>query len=95
VYVALALGLLTKKPHVLNVIDFWLKVFISLFLVWRFNPFLPAKFTEFDRKVVFSAGLFIFTITIVNIYLKLYIKEAREYVGKKFEGIKNGIVLNN
>ena len=77
-YVGLALGLLSKKPEVLDKIDYAVKVFISVFLVWRFNPLFPAKFTEFDRKVVFSAGTFLFTITIVDYYLSEYVKSAKE-----------------
>lgn len=88
-YVALALGLLTKKPEILNKIDYVLKIFISIFLVWRFNPVFPAKFTEFDRKVVFSAGLFIFTITIVNMYLKTYVDKAKEYAKKGVDNLKD------
>ena len=77
-YAGLALGLLSKKPDVLDKIDYALQVFISVFLVWRFNPLFPAKFTEFDRKVVFSAGTLLFTITIVNYYLAGYLKRAKE-----------------
>jgi len=77
-YVGLALGVLSKKPEVLDKIDYAVNVFISVFLVWRFNPLFPAKFTEFDRKVVFLAGTFIFTVTIVDYYLSAYIKSAKE-----------------
>jgi hypothetical protein len=81
-YVGLALGLLSKKPDILDKIDYGVKVFISVFLVWRFNPLFPAKFTEFDRKVVFSAGTFLFTTTIVDIFLKTYVDEAKRYAKK-------------
>jgi len=77
-YIGVALGLLSNKPEILDKIDYGVKVFISVFLVWRFNPLFPAKFTEFDRKVVFSAGTFMFTITIVDYYLSEYVKSAKE-----------------
>jgi hypothetical protein len=77
-YVGLAIGLLSKKPEILDKIHYALQVFISVFLVWRFNPLFPAKFTEFDRKVAFSAGTFLFTITIVDYYLAGYVKSAKE-----------------
>lgn len=77
-YAGLAVGLLSKKPDILDKIDYSVKVFISVFLVWRFNPLFPAKFTEFDRKVVFSAGTFLFTVTIVDYYLSEYVKSAKE-----------------
>jgi hypothetical protein len=81
-YAGLALGLLSKKPEILDKIDYSVNVFISVFLVWRFNPLFPAKFTEFDRKVVFSAGTFLFTVTVVDIFLKTYVDEAKKYAKK-------------
>uniref|UniRef100_A0A6C0CGP9 Uncharacterized protein n=1 Tax=viral metagenome TaxID=1070528 RepID=A0A6C0CGP9_9ZZZZ len=77
-YIAVAIGVFQKEPSYLSVIDYWTKVFIGIFLLWRFNSFAPAKFTEFDRKVVFSAGMFMFVTTIVNTYLLSYVKKAKE-----------------
>jgi hypothetical protein len=94
-YVGLALGLLSKKPEVLDKIDYAVKVFISVFLVWRFNPLFPAKFTEFDRKVVFSAGTFLFTITIVDIFLKTYVDEAKKYAKKGISDLKTDLLVRN
>jgi hypothetical protein len=94
-YVGVALGLLSKKPEILDKIDYVVKVFISVFLVWRFNPLFPAKFTEFDRKVVFSAGTFLFTVTIVDIFLKTYVDEAKEYAKKGVSNLKTDLFVRN
>lgn len=80
-YVAVAIGVLEKEPEYLPIIDYWMKVFIGVFLLWRFNVFTTAKFTEFDRKVVFSAGMFMFVTTVVNNYLSGYVNKAKD-VGK-------------
>jgi hypothetical protein len=77
-YVAVAIGVFQKEPEYLPIIDYWTKVFIGLFLLWRFNSFAPSKFTEFDRKVVFSAGMFMFVTTIVNTYLRMYVQKAKD-----------------
>jgi hypothetical protein len=38
--------------------------------MWRFNPLREKyEFTELDRKIAFSAGLFILTTTALNQYL--------------------------
>ena len=94
-YVGLALGLLSKKPEVLDKIDYAVKVFISVFLVWRFNPLFPAKFTEFDRKVVFSAGMFLLTVTIVNVFLKTYVDEAKKYAKKSVSDLKTDLFVRS
>jgi len=44
----------------------YLTIYISLFLIIRFNPFVKAKFTDFDRRVVFTAGTFLFTTTALS-----------------------------
>ena len=77
-YIALAIGALSEEPEILGIIDYWIKVFVGLFLLYRFNPYVHIKFTEFDRKVVFSAGMFMFVTTIVNTYLISYVKKAKE-----------------
>ena len=91
VYAGVAVGLLSNKPEMLDKIDYAVNVFISVFLVWRFYPLFPAKFTEFDRKVVFSAGTFLFTITIVNYYLSGYVKSAKETAKRVVKTVESNI----
>jgi len=77
VYVSLALGLFTKEPEYLKTLDFWVKVFTSVFLIWRFNPLVEHTFTKFDGKVAFSAGVFMATVTIVERYLGTYVNQIK------------------
>ena len=63
------LGVSTSAPKYIEVMDYYMRIYISLFLIWRFNPFTRTTFTELDRKIVFSAGLFIMTTTALNKYL--------------------------
>jgi len=44
----------------------YLTIYVSLFLIIRFNPFQKKNFTEFDRKVVFTAGTFLLTTTALS-----------------------------
>ena len=77
-YIAMAVGALSQEPRILSIIDYWIKVFVGLFLLYRFNPYVHIKFTDFDRKVVFSAGMFVFVTTVVNTYLISYVKKAKD-----------------
>ena len=47
--------------------------------MWRFNPLRTHyEFTDLDRKIAFSAGMFILTTTALNQYLdylKTFIKQ--------------------
>uniref|UniRef100_A0A6C0JFG1 Uncharacterized protein n=1 Tax=viral metagenome TaxID=1070528 RepID=A0A6C0JFG1_9ZZZZ len=51
------------KRH-LDIIDKYVKIYICLFLIYRFNPFKKNyECSNLDRKIVFSAALFMFTTT--------------------------------
>ena len=63
-------GLSDSAPKYLESIDYYVRIYICLFLIWRFNPFRKIDtFTDLDRKIAFSAGLFIITTTALNKYL--------------------------
>ena len=64
-----ALGLSKTAPEYLNDLDYYVRIYVCLFLIWRFNPFVHVSFTELDRKIAFSGGLFILTTTALNAYL--------------------------
>jgi drug/metabolite transporter (DMT)-like permease len=63
-------GLSYSAPKYLEYLNYYVQIYIGLFLLWRFHPFRKKyKFTELDRKIAFSGGLFIFTITVLNQYM--------------------------
>ena len=65
------LGLSQLAPKVLYNLDYYVRIYICLFLIWRFNPLRSKyEFTDLDRKIAFSAGLFILTTTALNKYLE-------------------------
>jgi hypothetical protein len=65
-----ALGLYPKAKDYLSITNEIIRVYICLFLLYRFHPFQSAKpFTTLDRRIAFSAGLFILTTTILNKYI--------------------------
>lgn len=72
------LGLSHLAPKFLDDIDYYVKIYVCLFLMWRFNPLRSHyEFTRLDAKIAFSAGLFILTTTALNKYIdqiKSYIK---------------------
>jgi hypothetical protein len=64
------LGLSSSAPKYLDSLDYYVRIYICLFLLWRFNPLRKMdKFTDLDRRIAFSAGLFILTTSALNEYL--------------------------
>ena len=78
-YFIIILGISINAPDYLSSLDYYVKMYISGFLLLRFNPFRKVEFTELDRKIVFSAAIFIFTTTAINSLLITYLKKIKAY----------------
>jgi hypothetical protein len=67
-YFLVALGLSATAPKYLAFLDYYVKIYVSLFLIWSFNPFNKRrKFTSLDRKIALNAGIFVlFATTSLN-----------------------------
>lgn len=71
-YFSVAIGLSTLAPEYLITLQYWTKIYISLFLMYRFNFLRKVEFIEFDRKIAFSAGFFLFTTTLFDQIIKYF-----------------------
>ena len=60
------LKLSDKAEEYLYVLDYYAKIYICLFLIIRFNPLIHIKFTNHDRRVAFSSGLFLLSTSALN-----------------------------
>lgn len=71
-------GIFQNKPFILIQFNFVIKVILALFLIYRFNSYRKYKieFTELDRKVCYSAGIYIILISFLDIitYYTEYIR---------------------
>ena len=64
-YVIVYLGISsTNINKYINDLQYYTKIYISLFLIIRFNPFAKTNITDLDVKIIFSAGLFLLTSVI-------------------------------
>ena len=87
----IVLGVYPNAATYLANVDYYVRIYVSLFLLLRFNPFRHITFTDLDRKVAFSAGIFIFTTTIVNQILLAYATELRSYIRDAITDYRAGI----
>lgn len=76
-YIAIALGLSTNAPEYLDYLQSFVKIYISLFLIYRFNPFRRVKFTGLDAKIAFSSGVFLLGTTAINGILQKYVSKLK------------------
>ena len=82
-YFIIVFGISINAPDYLSSLDYYVKMYISGFLLFRFNPFRKVEFTELDRKIVFSSAIFIFTTTAINSLLIAYLKKTKIFVIQK------------
>jgi hypothetical protein len=76
----------------LESLDYYIKIYIALYLIWRFNPLRSKyEFTSLDVKIAFNSGLFILASTALLQYLKTFAvnttKELQNVSIKEFKKI--------
>jgi hypothetical protein len=76
-YIVVALGISSSAPAYLDTLVYYTKLYVSLFLIVRFNPFRLTKFTPLDAKIAFNAGMFLLFATAVNGIIGFYLNNMR------------------
>jgi hypothetical protein len=79
-YILVAFGLSATAPKYLDDLLFYTKIYVSGFLIYRFNPFRRIKFTSLDAKIGYNAGIFLLATTIINSVLVSYVDLFKEKV---------------
>ena len=67
-----ALGVYPNAQKYVETMDYYMRIYICLFLIWRFNPFSAHRFDKLDKQIAFHAGVIILTTTALNKYLTLF-----------------------
>jgi hypothetical protein len=83
-YIVIALGLSANAPQYLYILHTFIKLYVSFFLIYRFNPFRRVKLTALDAKIAFSAGLFLLTTTAIDGILKTYLSNGVKFINDWF-----------
>lgn len=73
IYFLALFGITLVNPLLVNKLEKIIQIYVSSFLIYRFNPFKTIAYNELDRKIAFSAGVFLFMTTSINSLLKYYI----------------------
>ncbi len=87
-YIVIALGFSASAPKYLDDLLFYTKMYISLFLIYRFNPFTLTKFTPLDAKIAYNAGIFLLFTTLLNSVLVNYINSFKMIVQSSIDNVK-------
>lgn len=77
-YILIGFGLSSSAPQYLDTLQNYTKIYVSLFLLFRFNPFRKVEFTDLDSKIVFSAALFLLATTAINGILLMNLEKVKQ-----------------
>ena len=72
-YIFAVFGISSRAPQYMGLLQSLVKIYISLFLIYRFNPFRQVKFTSLDTKVSFNAGVFLLGTTAIDGIVRHYL----------------------
>lgn len=74
-YVVVLLGLSYTAPQYLDLLRDFIKIYISLILIIKFNPLVQKNkiMTEFDKQIVFSSGVFLLLTTSITSLVERYL----------------------
>lgn len=72
-YAAVLFGISYSAPKYLYLLNTYVPIYVAFFLLIRFNKFRSFKgFTDLDRKIAFSAGLFILLSSSATAFVQNY-----------------------
>jgi hypothetical protein len=89
-YFLIALGVYFISPEYINLLHNIIKLYISFFIIYRFNPWRTTKCNHLDKRIAFSAGFFLLSTTIFENILTFLISKTETHVEK----IKKDIITN-
>ena len=76
-------GLSRYAPTYLDELRVFIKLFICIFLIYRFNPFSNSTFTEFDKIIVFDSAIYLLSSSLIISAIEIiqhkyiYLKEKK------------------
>ena len=82
-YISILTGISVNAPKYLDTFDYYVKIYVCLFLIFRFNPFTKIESTDLDRKIAFSAGIFLFTTSSLNQISAYYLEKLKSTIVEK------------
>jgi len=79
-----------SAPVYLDNINFFLKIYVSLVLIYFFHPFRKIKFDMFHRQLIFSAALFILSSVSLSAFI-YHLKLTKEQVENVGRDVRNEV----
>jgi len=83
-YILLVITIFTTNqyaPEFLDEINTVIKLFICIFLIYRFNPYFGTdNFDEFDKTIVFDSAFYLLSTTLIINFLEIFKKRFKRII---------------
>jgi hypothetical protein len=67
IFLGLSIVSASKYTKYAETLNYYIRVYTSLYILYRFNPFKKnIACTTFDKQIIFSAGLVILTTSVID-----------------------------
>ena len=83
------LNIYNNAPHYLEIINYYINIYICLFLIYRFNPFQNKKTNSLDKKIAFHGGIILFSNSVTGILIKSILEKKIMYNQKILKVLTN------
>jgi hypothetical protein len=91
-YAVVLVGFVETEPAYLTTVEYYVKVYATIFLMWRFNPYSQNQhFTEVDRRIVFSVALFVLTTTVLKHVIEKYRPQIKAALRRVFQPVVSAV----
>ena len=79
-YIAIFLGIFSNAPKYLKSLSIAIRIYVSLFLIWKFNPWNNSAFTKFDKKLIYNTAIYLLTTTVLTDFTITYLTQIQTYI---------------
>lgn len=66
----------------LSKLNYFMKLYVCIIIIVRFNPFTQTRFTKFDQRLVFTSAIFLLSTTTIEEIME-YITDLNPFVYKQ------------
>ena len=88
--VVVILGITSYAPQYLTLLRETIKIFVTGFLIIKFNPFVKKTIlSDFDREIIFSGAIFLLLTTTAITTIEYYINK---YTSNRFKPILDVVI---
>lgn len=89
------IGIYNVAPEYLHTLNLFIKIYVALFLIIYFSPFTQHKINEFDKNIVFTAGIFLLMTTAVADLLHPFMERQLNEIKHIKNKVNEKIIKNN